>query len=107
MKVRPTGVLAIEQKESHEQVRNDRIVAVPAQAERMTQLAEIGDLGVDTLKQLEVLFARDRRMGRKANIPSGLEEITGCGEANRQGGPRLCQGRPSTEVAAVSDRSEV
>jgi inorganic pyrophosphatase len=56
MKVRPIGVLAIEQKDRGETVRNDRIVAVPAQAERMRSVTEIEQLGPDVLKQLEVFL---------------------------------------------------
>jgi inorganic pyrophosphatase len=52
MKVRPIGALAVVQREVGDTVRN----AVPAQAERMTKLSEIDDLGADTLRQLEVLL---------------------------------------------------
>jgi inorganic pyrophosphatase len=56
VRVRPIGVLAIEQTETDEKVRNDRIVAVPAQAERMRCFTEIDELGSNMLKQLEVFL---------------------------------------------------
>jgi inorganic pyrophosphatase len=56
MKVRPIGVLAIQQQEKGKSIRNDRIVAVPAAAERMTIVTEIDQLGSATLKQLEVFL---------------------------------------------------
>lgn len=56
MRVRPIGVLAIEQKEPGKNLRNDRIVAVPSDAERARKLKQIEDLGTDLLKQLEVFL---------------------------------------------------
>jgi len=38
------------------ELRNDRIVAVPTQSERMAKLTEIDDLGAETLKQMEVFL---------------------------------------------------
>ncbi len=56
MTVRAIGVLAVAQKEPQKEVRNDRVVAVPAQAERMRSLTEVDQLGTDVLKQLEVFL---------------------------------------------------
>jgi len=56
MKVRPIGVLAVQQSEKGETVRNDRIVAVPADAERMAPVTELKELGPETLKQFEVFL---------------------------------------------------
>jgi inorganic pyrophosphatase len=56
MKVRPIGVLAVEQSEKGTTLRNDRIVAVPTDAERMASVTELKELGADTLKQFEVFL---------------------------------------------------
>jgi inorganic pyrophosphatase len=56
VRVRPIGVLAIEQREPGKRLRNDRIIAVPAQAGRMAGLAEIDQLGEAMLAQLEVFL---------------------------------------------------
>lgn len=55
VKVRAAGVLRVGQHEAgKDDVRNDRVIAVPVQAEREARLADAGELSAEIKEQLRL-----------------------------------------------------
>jgi inorganic pyrophosphatase len=72
------GVLQTIQKTKHDQIRNDRVIAVPTDSHRERELQGVGDLPPEVKEELEKFFVDRRAGGQDVEVPRLAR--TGAGE---------------------------
>jgi inorganic pyrophosphatase len=86
LKVRPISVLEVLQREKGRRVRNDRIIAVPKQADRLGSLTHVKELGRELLREIELfLRATDELQTKKQTHLQGFEGARRRWKADREG----------------------